>query len=221
MIRLVPMLLVAVGLQGCIIVCPEPPVCTDLAASSVSLDVVHPEGGAIEGAEAWYRANGGELQLCERIEASSFVCGWEESGEIEIQVEAPGFLPASDIVYVEADECHVYSEHREIVLEPDEIVCSEEAVPSLVLEVIDEAGEPIEEAFGYYVVDEACEADASPCEAVGGQLVCGIEEAGELHVLIDAEGYLPEERSYVIEADLCHVETQYDEIILEHDCPEP
>jgi len=93
--------------------------CTDLAAASVTLVVIDETGAAITDADASYSVDGADSQPCETFDSTSYVCGWEASGSIEVTVTKAGYQDAVETVEVGADECHVIGETLEITLQPE------------------------------------------------------------------------------------------------------
>lgn len=93
-------------------------------------------------------------------------------------------------------------------------MCTDIAVSSLSLTIVDAAGNALPGATVTYRVEEG---EPQPCESVlgDGTFVCGYEVAGELVVTATAEGFSPAEVAYTVAADECHVITVVDTIALE------
>jgi|GEM_PF-3390457 len=151
------------------------------------------------------------FEACEQL-GSSFGCGVEADGRIEVMVEAQGHEEASHIVEVGQGQCHVEPEHLVVQLEP--LSCTAEAAPSVVLSLVDEQGQAIPGAFagwGLPFDDSAWQ----ECEALGTDFACGWEQSGILEVTAGAPGYQPWMQSIEVEAGECHVQTRYIEVALE------
>ncbi len=99
---------------------PEEIACTEIAVVSVSVSVVDGDGQAVPDAAVTYSVDGGVDVACDRLsdETSTFACGYEVSGSLEIVVIATGYAPFDRTLVVEADACHVISQTLEAVLEP-------------------------------------------------------------------------------------------------------
>lgn len=86
--------------------------------------------------------------------------------------------------------------------------CTTEARSSVSITLLDEAGQNHVEATGgagisaTYTVDGG---ESQTCEAVFDAVVCGWEQAGDFVIVVDAEGYVPEQREVTVEEDECHV----------------
>lgn len=92
--------------------------CTAIAVSSITLTLVDPEGVEITDATVTFTVDNGELQDCESWDDGSYVCGWEQAGDFDVFIEAPGYAPDNFERLVEADECHVMTKVVERQLEP-------------------------------------------------------------------------------------------------------
>ena len=95
--------------------------------------------------------------------------------------------------------------------ELEELVCTASIEFSVYVTVYDEAGEVIDNASVSYISDEmsgACEADS-----IGGHY-CGEEQSGDVTISVSAEGYVDAEETVNVEADECHVITEYLDIRL-------
>ena len=122
-----------VALQGCVIVCYGPdPACDEMAVASVTVQVASDADRNLEDAQASFRVDGGELQPCERMDAITFACGWEQPGLFEIEVSAPDHAPQVIEVEVFDGECHVEQEELFVELR-SEPVCTATIEPSVVL----------------------------------------------------------------------------------------
>lgn len=86
--------------------------------------------------------------------------------------------------------------------------CTTEARSSVSITLLDESGANHVESTGgvgisaSYTVDGG---ESQVCEAVFDSVVCGWEQAGDFVIVVDAEGYVPEQREVTVEEDECHV----------------
>ena len=89
--------------------CPPEVACTEIAVTSVNVQVDDADGVAIEGATVSYTVDGGDSAACSENSGGSYSCGVEEPGEIEVTAVADGFGEASDSVTIvmDEDDCHV------------------------------------------------------------------------------------------------------------------
>jgi hypothetical protein len=85
----------------------SPTACTEMAAASVSLEVVDETGAAIDAATATYSVDGGSSQPCDELSANALVCGWEQEGHLVVTVSADGFDDAVEEFDIASDGCHV------------------------------------------------------------------------------------------------------------------
>lgn len=94
---------------------------------------------------------------------------------------------------------------------PDVTNCTEEARASVVIDVQDADGNPIEDADVVYTVDGGAEQDCETFEP--GSYVCGYEVEGTIEVFVltdDDEA----STSFDIESDACHVIGQSATVVL-------
>jgi hypothetical protein len=82
--------------------------CTDEVRVSVSVEVVNAEGEDIFDALVDYDAGEG-LEPCQSWDGVH-ACGFEDAGEIDIIVSAPGFEEKLVTVLIRHDDCHVITE---------------------------------------------------------------------------------------------------------------
>jgi hypothetical protein len=187
--------------------CPLPDdgvVCTDMAASSVNVSVVDPDGAPIPGATVTYAVGEGDLANCDAMGDGTWVCGWEVAGDITIHVQAEGYEDHSQVVTVGADECHVIPERLDVVLEPVE--CTAEVRPSVYATVLGMSGEDL---TGVLVVFTSASGIAGPCEEGEADVwTCGEEVAGDVTVTAGADGHVPVSQTVTVGADECHVITE-------------
>lgn len=97
--------LLGLALAGSVVGCG----CDTSATSSVTVDVVDTTGAAVEGATVTYSVDDGVPNPCELMAGSSFVCGWEESGDFTITVKH-GAETKTATVTVDDGSCHVDGE---------------------------------------------------------------------------------------------------------------
>lgn len=187
--------------------------CDDMAVSSVTLDVENEAGERISGSTATYSVDGGDPVACEALGGNGdFVCGWEVAGDLTITASAPGYEDASQTVTVEADECHVVTEHLTLTLAAAE--CVDDAVlPSIRVTVVGSSGESLSDVWVAYTPEGA--EDPNDCSESGDVWLCGQEEAGTFTVAAGAGGHETESVEVTVEADECHVITE--EVLFELD----
>jgi hypothetical protein len=96
-------------------------VCTEEARASVQVTVDDGAGAPLNPDLITYSVDGGAAQDCELVAeaGAEFVCGYEVAGSIEIRVEKAGYLPFTDTVEVDEDECHVITEQLVVSLEEE------------------------------------------------------------------------------------------------------
>jgi hypothetical protein len=209
--------ILAVLCVGGLTACPEeePQDCTMEARASVVVTLVDAEGNAIPDGTVTYSSDGLTVEEdCEGPGADGFVCGYEVAGPISILATAPGYEPVSEIVVVEADECHVSTAYLQLTMDP--VACTEEIVPSVLVSVTDSAGQSISTAD--VVWNLADEDDLpEPCTYIAGnEWSCGQEVAGELRIDIDNAGpYEPFSALVTVEEDECHVITENLDAVLQ------
>ena len=86
--------------------------------------------------------------------------------------------------------------------------CSADIKPSVVVSVVDADGSEILEAELTYSVDGGTE---QPCDEYN---TCGQETAGEFTITASAAGYMPASETLTVESDICHVITQWVDLVL-------
>jgi hypothetical protein len=82
--------------------------------------------------------------------------------------------------------------------------CTEEARPSVMVDVEDESGALITDA----VVEVDAGDGVEDCWGQAGEFACGTEQAGDLDILVSAEGFESQTVTVTVEADECHVLTE-------------
>ena len=99
--------------------CDAGKACTDLAASSVTLEVVDAETDeALPDAEVSFTLDGGETQMPAEVDGNRFVLAYEETGVFAVTVTADGYeqLEAQYDVILDEDGCHPVGESDTIEL---------------------------------------------------------------------------------------------------------
>jgi hypothetical protein len=206
---LASLLVAASGCDG-----EEPIICTEILAYSVTVHVTSTDGAQPDGTAVVFHAEDGVEVSCENFTDGTWACGAEVAGDLTVTVTAPGYVPVEQVVTVEADACHVIGESIDVVLEPDEIVCTDEVRPSVEVEVVGSGGEALESVAVTYAPEGGD--DAAPCVDVGGGLwQCGQEEAGTFVVAATAAGHTTETATVTVLADVCHVLTEHVTLTLE------
>jgi len=188
----------------------EPLACTTEEMPSVLLSLVDHQGQRIPGAFAeWGRPDtDSQGQPCEELGAD-LVCGWEQSGTLEIFADAPGYRPWLQNIEVEAGVCHVQTRYVEVVLEESDQPCTDEVRPSIVVVVTDRWNTPLPFAETHFVAHMKPLEPQHCYSSNNGRFFCGEEEPGEFDVRVSAPGYLPWSTSVRVESNECHVETQH------------
>ena len=223
--------------------------CTEEARASVTISVVDEEGEALRGASVTFSVDGGDVRSAECVDGSEpeycarFVAGWEEAGEFVIWVEKDGYLSRTYELTVEMtdDGCHVQSRDLTAALEvdPDYGVCTADAAASVIVNVVDEEGEPLEGATVLWSVDggetqealcaessgddETSEAedgdddggDADPCSTY----ITTWEVEGTFEISAELEGYVSASTTVDVglTEDGCHVDTETVDLVLVED----
>jgi hypothetical protein len=103
--------------------CNNEQACTDLAASSVTVNVTDAADGAdLADAVVTYTVDGGDAVDCESLSVG-FVCGFEVVGEITVTVSLDGYAPQTETfdIALDADECHVVGEVWDVELALQEL----------------------------------------------------------------------------------------------------
>lgn len=188
--------------------------CDTMAAVSVSVTVVDPDGGDVPEAMVTYtREDSEEAELCEEI-SDVFLCGYEVSGVITIRAEAEGFQSAETQVTVTEDECHVNGESVELVLQP--VDCPAEEIASVLVTIVDAAGLPIPGAWPEYAPECEDWFAPQPCDVYGtDQWVCGWDFTCPLYIDAYAPGYAPDFAIVDPDEDECGPITTEHEFVLE------
>ncbi|MFT5680110.1 MAG: hypothetical protein ACI8RZ_001015 [Myxococcota bacterium] len=197
------------GLIGC----EKESGCTDHLAWSVQLLLEDESGARVDGAVVSV-TDGTITEDCEGYEGV-YACGAEMSGDLTISIQASGFSSEEIDVTIASDECHVLPE--EITHTLMSVDCAQEAVPSVVVSVSNEAGDPITDVdVGYVSSNDKVGAESIDCEAGDGAFYCGEEVAGDLEIYASAKGYVPHSEVVTVEmsSDGCHVVTEDLDVVL-------
>lgn len=215
-------------LAGCIIVTdrdpPHPggvePGCDAMAVGSVTVRVYDPEGLPVRRATVEWRRDGSAYAPCDGMPApGEWVCGWEEAGELTVRVRAEGYATFEGTVTVPQGECHVEAQLLEAWLEPEGTDCTQELRASVVAGLVSSTGEPMRDPEVWWEVPGS-ERPAEPCEpADEGTWTCGWEVSGLLRVTGTAEGFTSSTVEVEVEADACHVITEYLTLVVDPEAP--
>ena len=201
------------GCKGIIGIPDDPIACTDIAVASTTVEVVDDFGDPIHTAEVTYSVDGGQERACEQITGISWVCGWEEAGTFEIRADAPYHEAASVTVEVGEDECHVIQE--QVVVELPPLICTDEEVASVIVSAVDSGGHPVHEAQAFYVPANEDWDGPGRCDKWGeGQFACGWEIPGPIDVWVEARWYETWFDTVHVDADECHVITEYVDAVM-------
>lgn len=203
------------SLGGCMVVMNHQQGCTDMAAASVGVTVRTADGGSMDGLRVVYTADGGPERACDHI-TGDWICGYEVDGNIKVTATLPGYVEQSQMVVVGSDECHVIQEFVDIVLEPDEVACTDIAIPAVEVHLSGSGGEVLDHPMVTWEQDSTA---PNPCDTQDGGLTweCGWEVSGMVYVEAAAGGHVThgETVSVPLTEDGCHPVTQQVEIALE------
>ncbi|MFZ5482519.1 MAG: hypothetical protein ACOZNI_37500 [Myxococcota bacterium] len=175
--------------------------CDTSAAVSVSVTVVGPEDPTVT-----MITDAGEF-ACDDWPDGTWACGYEVAGDVTVRAAADGWVTTQKTVTVEQGECHVVGES--VTLEMDEVACSTEALPSVLVTVTGAGGEELAgEAVSWMPADGTGE--PTPCDGADADWVCGEEEAGDFVVYAVADGHAEERQGVTVPLtdDGCHVVPQ-------------
>ena len=194
----------ALSLTGCV-----PPIeCDLMAIGSVNVSIADEAGGDIEDVSVRFSVDGGDFSDCDSV-ADSWICGWERSGAFTIEVSAPGFETQTASVEVEDGECHVGSQHLDIVLQP--LDCTEEVVSSVLLTLTDSEGNLFEPGSGAWAQWGLANVDMPPL-ACGpsndGRWECGVEQSGPFEIMAGKIGNYTASTTVDVASDGCHPITE-------------
>lgn len=105
--------------------CPVDQVNCDLAAAASLTITLTDEvtGDPISDATLTFTADSYSGD-CETFQAGEYICGWEVAGEITVSISKPGYEDTTITEMIEADECHVIGQQRDVALTP---VCGADA----------------------------------------------------------------------------------------------
>lgn len=156
--------------------------CTRLYAASVVLTVEDADGNPVDDYTAEYSVDGGPAEPCDEG-----TCGYEAAGSFSIVVDAVGFAEQTIQVEVSEDECHALTESVTVALQP--VDCTEEALPSLIVTVLDGSDEPVYGAAIDYTAEDASGSCAPGEDALANVFTCGEEIIGDITIDVSAEGY--------------------------------
>lgn len=103
-----------------------------------------------------------------------------------------------------------------IIGEPEPIDCDTMVVFSVIIDVEDSLGAPVEDASGMYRVNGGAEVECSRGVS-GSQLVCGDDDDGEIEVTVSAPDMVSVTESFTVQmADECHVDPVSATIVLDY-----
>lgn len=209
-------------------------ICTAIAVAAINLTVVDENGNKLISARAAYRVNDGEIEVMRAADfcrdgeicGGSFSGGDEQPGHYEIWAEADGYLPATTTVDVgmDAEGCHVAAQVITIALQPGESqdaqatpFCQERDVPSMYIEVMNEAQRPEPWATVTYQIDGGDWQSPTCVNAEACSIFqAGLDQPGTFIIRAEKEGF----QTALVVSDVplhpngCHVVTQRPQIIL-------
>lgn len=119
-VKSIPVLLTILVLVGGCFVLPGGIVCTEQFVYGVNVSVSDENGDAVTGATLTL-TDGDYTETMDEISDGEYVGAGERAGTYSLTVEAAGFESVTiDDIEVNADECHVLPESREVELTPFE-----------------------------------------------------------------------------------------------------
>lgn len=204
--------LIALGLSALPLVgCPGavgPPSCTAEEVPSLVVTVQDEAGDPIDGTLVRFSVDGGDFTDCDGS-GGQWLCDSELAGNFEVEISALGFEAQSRNITIGEDECHVIGQGIDITLEA--IPCTDEIVPSILLTLVDDAGNPLTAATGSWsqwgVTGE--DGPLSGCEIFDTErFVCGWEQAGGIDLTAGRINYNGATETVTVESDECHVITE-------------
>lgn len=187
--------------------------CTTDFRTSVTVTVASDSALPLENVVGSYTVDGGPEKPCESIADGEFWCGGEEAGHFEITFSADNAAPVTHELDVAADECHVIGETLAVTLVADEVVCTQEVLPSVVVQLSSNADGAVLQNTWVTWKDHNSVTDEAPaaCTSSDGlEWQCGEEFVGTLDIRAGADGHEPVLQSVTTEltADECHVDTE-------------
>jgi hypothetical protein len=188
--------------------------CDLMAVSSLTINVSDNDGAPFEDASVRYSVDGGTVRDCEG-NSGTWICGWEESGDFEVEVSSTGFETQTVTAQVEADECHVIPQSIDVALEP--IECTEEIVSSVLLTLADNEGNTFEPGSGAWAQWSRADADMLPQPCVpssDGRWECGSEQSGLFEIVAGRIGNYGASTEVEVAHDGCHPITEEVELEL-------
>ena len=194
--------------------------CTDIAMSSVTVELVDADTGEpIRDADLTYRSDSMENGDCESFGDGSYTCGWETPGEHTIWISHSDYIEATEVVTVEQGECHVFTEVLEVGLSRRHSECLDDGMfPSLTVTTISQgwSESPLTNATVTYSVNGGPVQD---CDTNADSDVhhCGWDQTGNISWTATADGHSTVTGSTTVgpTSDGCHAETVEVEAVLE------
>jgi hypothetical protein len=208
-LSLIPGLLLPAFLWGC----PLGVACTEIAVTSVTVNLVDTDAHPILDADVTYEVDGGDPMPCQAWEGS-YACGTEEAGEFVIRAVAAGYQEGEENLVVTEDVCHV--DGQVVVIELQPVDCTQEEVVSVIVTVEDETGGLVPDAAVSYVPRDLDWMAPEPCETSDGHtFACGWEYHGIIDLWAEAPGHAPETGEVDVDWDGCHPFTEEFAFVLE------
>jgi len=185
-----------------------------MAVSSLTINVSDNDGAPFEDASVRYSVDGGTVRDCEG-NSGTWICGWEESGDFEVEVSSTGFETQIVTAEVEAGECHVIPQSIDVALEP--IECTDEIVSSVLLTLTDNEGNSFQPGSGAWAQWGLANADMLPQPCVpssDGRWECGSEQSGLFEIVAGRIGNYGASTEVDVGFDGCHPITEEVELEL-------
>jgi hypothetical protein len=171
-----------------------------MARVSVEVLLESSDGTPVEGATVSYTVGGALAEPCE-LQAGTWLCGWEVEGALLIEATSRCHGAGSETVHVPMGECHVQTQELRRLLDP--VDCTTEEVPSVLVTVHDEQGEPIPDVAVGYLPVHVDWMDYGPCEPLDDAWACGWGWSGAIDLEVQAPGYTTWTDQVVVEEDCC------------------
>jgi hypothetical protein len=184
--------------------------CTQEVLPSVIIITLNSAGQPVAADSIVWSVNGGTEQDAECLNAgcTEQVAGWEASGEFIITATL-GDEVLTETLTVTADECHVHTHQLTLQFQStgDDVMCTEETIPSVAVTTLDAAGVPVVADSVTWSVDggeeQASECWVEPCTMV----YAGMEVSGDITVTATLGTEVLTD-TVTVTADECHVITQ-------------
>ena len=185
-----------------------------IATPPVTLSVFDQGGAFLDGVTVTWSQDGGDEFDCLPT-GEQWSCGTDAPGELEIRIQKTGYEEQVLQLTVEMGDCAVVPQLVEVVLE--ELPCTEELRPSVVVRITDSQGLSVETAdVGWAPAEE--DGPFMDCAyIIDNEWICAEEISGDLRISVDNAGpYQYFEEVVTVETEPCHVITETLDVVLEY-----